>query len=274
MFNKDPIFHVIGNTRIDNAVGFCGSWDISGIFIAATAPFLFSRKLWLVLIPAIGIVACRSSFSMMALILSFLFYILISHRKLLKFILPVVCILGLIFFYRDGGLNKSKFMERFEICQVVTKSILQGNINIRNSLEEDSTHIMKINSWTGVGLGNFLSIFPYYPGKYFNIRNSSTGLFNHAHNDYIEAFFEFGIIGGIILFGLILSNLFKLIISVKINKEILVYVSCLIAYLVNAAGIFASHIAVSVFLLIIIWGLSRSVLREVRSSYGTVAGLE
>lgn len=51
---------------------------------------------------------------------------------------------------------------------------------------------------TGVGLGSYYAVFPYYRGS------DVKGFYDHAHNDYAEFFSETGILGSAILSSLVL----------------------------------------------------------------------
>src|SRR5512134_752486 len=59
---------------------------------------------------------------------------------------------------------------------------------------------------TGSGLGTFLNIFPLYSPP------SVQGIYDHAHNDYLEFLLETGL-GGVLLFacfiGLLLRSVFR-----------------------------------------------------------------
>ena len=60
---------------------------------------------------------------------------------------------------------------------------------------------------SGVGWGNFKYLYPRYTPDAFN-RVSSSG---YAHNDWIEAFAELGLIGGLLILAAFLIYLVKMV---------------------------------------------------------------
>ena len=113
----------------------------------------------------------------------------------------------------------------------------------------------------GFGFGNFIRIFPYVPqnlvGDNFNYVDEK---FTHAHNDFVEAFFELGYLGLICMTGLIGTFLWK--VRRIHDRETALYFSCVCAWLLNATGNFLSQLACSGMLLILYYGMFRGSMRR------------
>ena len=73
----------------------------------------------------------------------------------------------------------------------------------RGKVWEDSYQIIKDFPILGTGLGTYQYIFPKYKNK------TGIGLYEHAHNDYIEYLSDTGILGTLFLFGAIAYFLIK-----------------------------------------------------------------
>lgn len=68
----------------------------------------------------------------------------------------------------------------------------------RLAVGRDALNEVKDYPWLGTGMGSFASVFPQY-------QTFSTDLeWNHAHDDYVEALTETGIVGGLIILSALL----------------------------------------------------------------------
>ncbi len=83
------------------------------------------------------------------------------------------------------GINK--VVERIEQTTTIHEQ--------RDEVDRDTLAILYDFPLTGIGAGNFASVFPYYQGV------DSKGHFYHAHNDYLEFAVEYGGVG-FLLFSL------------------------------------------------------------------------
>lgn len=78
--------------------------------------------------------------------------------------------------------------------------VRKPDVTLENRLvvSRDALRELKDYPWLGTGLGSFESVFPQY-------QTFSTDLaWNHAHDDYVEALTETGIVGGLIIFSALL----------------------------------------------------------------------
>jgi O-antigen ligase len=81
-------------------------------------------------------------------------------------------------------LGVRQILERFSSMQSL--EVTSGK---RASMRLDTWHIFRDHPWTGAGLGTLQIVFPTYETLY------DARIVNHAHNDYLEALAETGIVG-------------------------------------------------------------------------------
>jgi O-antigen ligase len=90
----------------------------------------------------------------------------------------------LLAFLLVSWLGARQVLERFSSMQSL--EVTSGK---RASMRQDSWHIFRDHAWTGTGLGTLQKVFPAYETLY------DARVVNHAHNDYVEALAETGILG-------------------------------------------------------------------------------
>ncbi len=94
----------------------------------------------------------------------------------------------LLFFWLDPGWVATRLGSIIDV---------PGQTEFRRNLIKDSFHMLRDHPLLGVGLGDFETAYPHYQGF------PSDLTIDFAHNDYMQAFAETGLIGA----GLILSAL-------------------------------------------------------------------
>ena len=164
-----------------------------------------------------------------------------------------------IFFIKFERIRPVDFETRLSVWRHTFESINCGSITTKRSPNNYRQYMT--SPFVGLGFGSFLTIFPFVPQNIAINFNTITEKFTHAHNDYLEFFFELGYVG----LGLILAMMAFFILSfIRANKtiELVTYFSCVIAYLLNSIGNFLSQNAVSVMLLMVFYGLYRGTLKE------------
>jgi O-antigen ligase len=77
-------------------------------------------------------------------------------------------------------------LERFASLQP-----LEVSSSKRAAMARDTWHIFLDHTLTGTGLGTLQTVFPKYDSQY------DGKVVNHAHNDFLEALAESGVLGGI-----------------------------------------------------------------------------
>ena len=254
----DITFKSIYDINKKELVAFSASPDQLGTFFALTLPVALYIHPLFALLSLAGIFISKSAFAFISGISGGLIYFYFIRKKIFKILLILILPIFLLFYFKYADkLTSADFKTRGGVWKYAIQSTLKGNINIEHF---GNNITIKTNSLYGYGLGKFLLYFPFVPQK-SNHFNFATEKFNHAHNDYIEIFFELGIIGIISLIAL-LTNFFKNFISAKKSKELIMLFSCLVVYLLNSSGNFLSQIAVSGMLLMIYYGMFKGAMRE------------
>jgi len=260
-FNLDPIFKSIINPGHSELVGFNGAKDQMGSFFAITFPVVLYCCPILAPLPIIAIILSKSSFAFISAIIAGLIYLSYTNRAYYKIFIVFVLLSSMIFFGKAEKIKSADIFTRANVWRYAAIATVEGKIDLENNGQKLQ---LKTNPIWGYGLGNFLRIFPFVPqtqngvGNGFNFVNEK---FEHAHNDYVEIFFEFGYLGLALISLFFLSFIWSFN---KLNKsnEIALYFSCLIAYFLNASGNFLTHLGMSGLLLIIFYGMYRGSLNE------------
>lgn len=259
-FNLDPFFHSTIRQGKDEMVGFFGAKDQLGTFFALTAPILLNFHIGLALISLFGLFVSKSSFAFISAIIGILLYLWFKSRNIAIFTIIAMLIIGSVYFVKVDKLQFADFNTRFLVWDYAVKSTLKGNVTIE--INEQRMRI-KSNPIFGYGFGNFLKIFPYIPqslatNMQFNYADEK---FTHAHNDYVELFFELGLLG-LISMVLLLFNFIRSFIVAEKSQELIMYFSTILIYILNSLGNFLAQIAISGFLLMIFYGLYEGCRRE------------
>lgn len=249
---EDRIFSLLRDSSKDGLVGFSGAADQLGSFYAIITPALLYLSPFILLFSGIGIILAKSSFAIVSMVLASLFFLFFKSKLMFIIIIPVLIFFSIIYFTRFDILNKGDFTTRLNVWRYAIKSTIDGKIDVGREL--------RTNRVTGYGFGNFQAIFPYVPQKDRNF-NYIDEKFTHAHNDYVEIFFELGWAGLISVILLSGSVIYEFIKSKK-TIEIVAYASSVMAYGLNAVGNFVSQIAVSGLLIILFYGMFKGAIRD------------
>lgn len=247
--NKDPIFYCLQNPAINSPVGSIGSPNQAGIFFALTLPIMLYIHPLLGIFCLIGIFIAETSFAFMAAVISGLLYLFFIHKNIFIIALLSILLAGSIFFIKIDRPKLADFKTRFSVWNYVIKSTIEGQIEVNKN---EKNIVYKTSSYYGYGFGKFLTIFPFVLQKdNFNYIDEK---FTHAHNDYIELFFELGWMG-LTLLILMLGNFILSFIKAEKTKEIIVLFCGLISFMICALGNFLIQMAVAGMFLIIYYGL-------------------
>lgn len=258
-FGFDPFFHPDNKDFGEGMVGFMGSHNQLAIYSAAVAPFLYVIEPFLILFSICGIILSKTSSAFIALAMGLLFYFLINKTYKLLIISSLLLIaLGAFWFNYDRPLDA--FKERFDIWKLSASQVINGQLEIFGTKQK-----IKCNPLTGFGLGNFLVLSP---NSQMKVLPPSTGhVYEHAHNDLVESFFEFGYIG----LGLVLLMIFTVIRdflkSYKTNKIIILFTSLVIMFFCSF-GVYVAHAPVSYFMFMLILGLFYAEVNHENKSAG------
>ena len=130
----------------------------------------------------------------------------------------------------------------------------------RGEVWEDSYQIIKDFPILGTGLGTYQYIFPKYKDK------TGIGLYEHAHNDYVEYLSDTGILGSLLFFGSIIYFLIKCLKIWKQRHYPYVLGLCLggiigtVSILFHSFVDFNLHVPANISVLFIVLALTHNIL--------------
>jgi len=254
----DPIFNKIGAPGSDDTVGLSGSHNQIGTFFAVTAPLVLVYCPYLIIFNIIGLFGATTTIAYFAFAVGALALV---SRKYSALLVQAILVVGLIFFFRFESADlPSSIQERIELTKMTINQVETGNAVMSRDFEE-GTQVINItsNKWVGFGLGNFIRISPHTQRWYtkpdaIGARALKQHRYSHAHNDFIEGYFELGRIGAFLIILLLIDFFFKFY-RAKKTKLLMIAFAGVVAHLVCALGVFTIQTAVTGILLIIFLGI-------------------
>lgn len=257
IFNHDFIFKEMGSTFIDRVVGFMGSRNQLGIFSVDVSILLSIISPWMLLF-SIPILIIKGSTSLVGLVLGInsLFFLKGYRVVSIGILLGIILVSALWVNYGDKSLE---IKERVKIWTLTLSQSISGKV-----IMDDEHTIIKANPLFGYGIGNF---FVFSRNSQAKTLYPNVGMcYEHAHNDILEALFEFGYIG----IGLLLLCVFKIvndfITCLNKTKGVLITFSALIAMAVCSMGVYVFHAPVSLFMFCLTLGLFYGELNNAKQS--------
>ena len=106
--------------------------------------------------------------------------------------LAIVIGLGVVWIGAEGLINRAA-----ESVDQIRGGDPLGELFSRTEVWKDSWKMVRDHPVTGVGLGAYETVFPTYA------RNNGMLLINYAHNDYIQALTDGGVVGGLLALAFI-----------------------------------------------------------------------
>lgn len=253
-FKIDPIFVTT------DIISFMGSRNQLGIYSCASAfwnPFLIPLSF-------IPVILAKSNSGFMGLVAGGLVYSYFRFTKQVFTLFAMIAALLFVPFFVFSGKGKAELMERIDLWKLSISQTLTGTsqINMDAFTDPKSTfytnyRTIKCNPWFGYGLGNFFS----YSNRtqrdilYEYKMNLPIGhVYEHAHNDLVEAFYEFGKVGFVLVLGTIFSVVVSFVRSYK-TFNLVVTFSSLVAQSVASCSVYVFHAPVSLFMICLTLGL-------------------
>ena len=282
ILNIDPIFSSIADPTKDVIIGLSGSPNQFGLFMADMGVLSFIISPYLFLPALVGLVCSKTSFTLVGFIIGAVFFLKVIQYNILKYFLAVIAAMSLLFFIVVDQPSKYVFKERISVWKNSLQEVEKGVIQLTFRTNENTT-ITKYhegNHWFGFGLGSFMKLSPYSQKRYLDdiqeIKHFKEGpkdrmisrgahVYEHAHNDYVETYFDMGRVGFTLL-TILLINVIRLYLTTP-NKttELHGYFSALMTHGISALGIYTVHTAVSGLLLAAIFGLFMGEIRDGRT---------
>ncbi len=246
-FNIDLIFH-----RPDGCadiVGFLGSHNQLGAYYASVGLILASLNPFLIIFSIIPIFLAKQNGAMIGLASGILLYSWFSFSKTLCISLLILFILLAFVWTKFCGKSYDEIAERIDLWKLSITQVIEGQ-----AIEDfgNRKQVVRCNPFFGFGLGNFFTISPYTQMSF--LPKNTGHVYEHAHNDLVEAFYELGYLGFILVLLCISSVVSLFIASVKSSGVISTF-SCLVAQSVASFSIYIFHAPVSLFMFFLILGL-------------------
>ncbi len=95
---------------------------------------------------------------------------------------------SLLFFWLDPGGISGRLATVVKLTPSTDVGLMQ-----REAVAQDSLRVLRDHPWIGTGLGSFGTLYAQYQSF------PSDFSWDHAHNDYVEALVETGVVGGILI---------------------------------------------------------------------------
>jgi O-antigen ligase len=148
-------------------------------------------------IVALFLSASRGGIVSFCVQLALLTFLLLRRRGLGKHLLTVAAVL-LAVLLMVTWLGVGQVLERFSSFQSL--EVTEGK---RAAMRRGTWHVFLDHPLAGTGLGTFQIVYPRYETLY------DGKIVNHAHNDYLEALAETGVLGGLCLAWFLVVLLLK-----------------------------------------------------------------
>lgn len=253
-FGIDPFFVCTTRSHYDAIVGFMGSHNQLGIYHAAINSILLSLSPSLCIFSLVPIFLSKCSSAIGGAFIGTAVYFFYSNKKKWAAITFVVLLLSIPILIKTKDCLVSELGERFKvwgltISQTVTGKAI-GDIN-------GVSRVFTANPLFGYGLGSFFVISPITQFVIKNPKQLNTPndhRFEHAHNDLVEAFFEFGYIG-LILIMFCVSKIINDFLSSQKTFGVVTSFSSLVAMSICSLGVYVFHAPVSLFIFCLMLGI-------------------
>jgi len=246
-FKLDPLFNSKNNPATDLPFGFSCSPNQSGVFFGVTLPLVALVFPWALPLSIFGLLVAKTS----SVWIGCLAGSVLASSYIIKWRMETVLLIALAttivfygYFEKQSG---ASIQERLDVYSHTTIAAATGKMPLYIN---DRVITAKWNPIFGCGIGTFPKLGPHNQTGYIHAAHR----YDHAHNDYIEIFFENGYLG-LLTIVMVIINGIGAFIRAKKTKILIIVSSCLVVQLVSALGIFVIHTATSGFLLIIMYGL-------------------
>ena len=268
---SDPVFNSLANPLQDDTVGISGSKNQVGLFFAVTAPMAVSFHPALGLMNLLGVCLSKTTIAAAAFFISMSAYVFMHNKFLGIIALTMLCVLIAVYLRYIDDFSEPKLRERKELILSSVRDVERGYAKMRHGQAEMT---VTTNRWLGFGLGNFMRVSPYTQYDFTTKHNLGVGqeaphhVYEHAHNDYVENWYELGRTGFIITLGLVLKFFTDFIKAYK-TKILKVCFCAVLAHLICALGIYTIQTAISGLCLMVFYGLF---MGEVRCAKRPIMG--
>lgn len=267
-FNIDPFFHNPDSNKAD-VVGLVGSHNQLGIYYSAVGIILASFNPILLTFSLVPIFLAKCNSAIIGLIAGGLVYTTFLYgKKWVSIALLAICLLAVPWIHYAGK-SRVEIKERFDIWELTLTQAFSGYAKQVGTKEwmPGLQREYRANPTFGFGLGNFFVISPL---SQYDFWFSKTHRYEHAHNDLIEALFELGYIGFILILFCIASVISDFLNAVHAfhpaTKRLIISFSCLVVMAVSSLSVYVAHAPVSYFMFCVILGLFYAEVNNAKQS--------
>ena len=252
----DPFFCLDSDHSKKDVVGFLGSHNQLGIYSAALGIISLVYGWFYILLAFVPLIFVKTTSTVIGLLSGVIAYLYITKNKLRHLLLLLVVSLGIIFtFGYDKSVNS--FKERFLVWGLTVQQSITGRMDLFQAVNVNKR--VTANPLTGFGIGSFTVTSPY---SQFKVLGNIPHRYEHAHNDLIEALFEYGYIGFILILLVIGSVFYHFNLVINKTKELIIVFCSLIAVSVSSFGVYVFHAPASYFLFMLLVGLFYAEVRN------------
>ena len=253
MANGTPLIGQVFN----DPLGLFGIKMANGIFLSIASMVMAVLNQYIGMLIIIPILMSHASTAVLAWIVSMLFFTWHIKRRLF-IILSIIGVLGIgTYIVLDQKDDPNTFKSRFGMWHMVTRySIINpigfGPDSFRNLNEKKKFMFVSDNHYNPAIMvfnqANSEADVQYYDPKRgitnepWKGNQNEINVWDNAHNEYLQLFFEYGIIGVLLLIGLFRDMIIRFNRCDKTN-ELIMLTSILLVYFVSSISHFPLHLA-------------------------------
>lgn len=247
----------------------------SGIYNLIAMPIIALANPLLSLVCLVPIFFSSSSTVAMAFVLLFLFFTYFTNKRIFRIALIIIPILGFLYILHDFRDDKKTSLSRFPLWHMTVKYALSNPIgygpdSYRNYTKQKnflfkSDGNYNVGTFTKIEDGK--AVFKYYSPTNDNAEikrltdttlehglvNGELPFWDNPHNEYLQVFFQYGIVGLVLLIGFLRELFNRFMVSLK-DREMVAITTCLLAYLIISLCHFPLELARLAYLFPIILG--------------------
>lgn len=276
IFQHDPIFvpvstnPYVSQTVITDFAGFFGMTAAMGNYAAMVMPFAFILNPVLIPVCLIGLFFSKSSFSIVAALVASLFFFWFRKRIIFWAILLIFGTSSAVYVLKYD-MPHGQFSRRAHVWELILKEacmkqflghgigsynseyvFIESSKTLHNTMATNPAQLLKFlaeDSKDNPKVLDFISRMNPNQADFASVRDvmMKEGLDFHpwaeAHNDFLQVFFEFGLIG-LVLIGWYIYDIFKRFFKLGLEKNwfALSLLSSFIAILIVTNGHFTFHL--------------------------------
>lgn len=258
MIGVDPFFRMKADYRLIDVCGFSGGRNQYGLSLASTSMAALAVCPYLIPFAVIAMFGSKTLTTFVAFVIASLFFLINRINRIKAVVIFLLSLLFIPLFLHYAPKTSNKLYERVAIWNLTINQVNAGKITI--PVNENMKKVVTGNVLTGYGMSSFFKLSPSTQGNVIN--KAYDYRYEHAHNDYVETYFDLGLIGIAFLVWIFTEMIFMFHVKRNRTKLLIASASALIVYAVSAVSIYTVHTAVSGFYLAVFIGLFYGALKD------------